>query len=309
MQGVLFRHFEKGVLVAFGVFALVVVKPIVARPAELAAQDDVRKLDAAVEMHLDLYSPELPPVPDRASELRASVAAPAPVEEFPHWLSHKRPNFIFTLPIIEPPPASTHLAPQLEVTATHGSVTIEWKPSKDPEECIVTRYVVQRTDEKGATIVLADTKDAGKLTDDKVEPRATYTYSVTEMADPAPSHAPLALADVALVASKTVALPREFIVVPDKEVTLGGVLNQPVAVKIVVWRWRDGKWLRKEFFAVKLGEKIGKKDAKQDFATGAELLEIAAEKGKSTIKIKWANGLVETVGSSDTYDELKKVLN
>lgn len=308
MQALVFRHFEKGVLGLCLLFlGAATAQPIFARPAELAYVEPVLELNAFLAHHLESYSPDVPPVSDQLSSVRASVAPPAPLEAFPGWSVHRRSQLTYDILKPRPLPPSTHVAPKLEVSVAHGSATLTWARG-DGNESVATSFVIRRTDAKGVAVVLRTANEPGTLVDDKVDARATYTYSVTEAAEAPVGHAPLDVKTVELTAEKSATLPVDYLIVPTKYVERD-ILGVPSEIQVNVYRWTPAKWVRGALDHVKVGDKLDGKVGKNQFSTGAEVLEITAEKGSATIKVRWPSGLVETLSSTDTHDELKGVRN
>ena len=304
MKELVFRHFEKGILALCGLLLLGPANPILGRPGDLKDVEKVRALEQTVATHFETFTPALPPVPDNFGPVRASVETSSSVEPFPSWLLHRRPNLAAWVIEVAPPPPTKHYAPKLELKVEHGAVTVTWAPSLD-NECAVTSYAIKRTDASGKTIVLKETTDAGTLTDTQVEERASYTYSVTEIAEARPSgYAPIDVKVAALSAEKPATLPRDWVILPTDWVTVDPVLG-PVDVKVFVYRWKDGQWVGNEVQFLKVGEKIGKKGPRGDFSSGAELLEITQKGGVTAIRVKWANGVEETAHSTDSPEGVK----
>jgi hypothetical protein len=301
LRPLLFGHFEKvalGALVAF--FFAAGVRPLVARPAELDLRGDVTALDRDLGTHLTTFEAQVPPVDDALSRLQASTNAPPPIDRFGPWLAHRRPSPACFVAKPLPLPKSDHKPPVLAAKEDHGLVTLTWGPG-EPSEANITHYRLSRCDARGAVVILAESETGGRLEDAKVSARETYTYTIEETAEAPPAHEPLPAAEVKLAAERTVTLPRDIIIVVDRDPVLDP-FGQPVSIKLTVHRWTKGTWARHEIQAVQVGAAIGD----GAFATGAELVQIVPLVGEARVGVRWPTGLVETLSSRDKNPELKR---
>jgi len=293
----LLRHFEKGLLALALLFFAAQASALVARPGELELGPKLSETIETIAQHMEHGgAPELPPV-DATAELKGQLETPDAVDAFGPWLALRRPNLIYKLPVNPTKPKTEHKPPILALEVGHDSVTVSWK-SDSPSDLTVTGYVLTRVDDKGKRVVLA-TPDSHVVTDDSVAACGSYLYRIEEKGEVPADYEPLPADKVTLAAEANVRVPRDFIVIPDKQLVDGHL-------KVVVRRWKGGDWARKEYWDLKEGDKIGKKEKAADFTTGAEILEIEEEAGVVKVKLRWASGVVETVTSKDDPEELRK---
>ncbi len=301
MKILLLRHFEKGLLALAFVFLAAQASALFARPNELELGPKLSETIEAVGQYMEHGgAPELPPV-DVTAELRGQLTTPEAVDGFGPWLALRRPNLIYKLPVEPTRPKTEHKPPILSLAVGHESVTISWK-SDSPTDVVVTGYVLTRVDDRGARVALL-TPESHVVTDETVAACGSYLYRIEEKAEAPADYEPLPSDKVTLAAEAHARVPRDFIVVPDKQL---GEKNFQPTVKVFVRRWKNGDWPRKEYWDLQKGDKIGKKEKAADFTTGAEILEIEEAAGVVKVKLRWPSGVVETVTSKDDPEELRK---
>jgi len=282
----LLRHFEKLVLGGFGAWLVfMALGPVIWRPKEL---DENEKLTATIDNikhHMEGYKVELPKIEDPTSELQAQLDAskvPA-VEEFPHWLAHRRPSLAIAVAAGQAKVVPKHEAPTDFHVADkgRGRVKLAWKVSGENEYINITGYEVFRRDnsETAEWKSIQANIDPNKTEweDSTVGPRSRYWYRLKESAVAQLDNPVISRDKTDLAADRrdlyaddtkeAVETPQDVYITIDGGEAVDPVNNVKGQVQLKVWRWNSvlGKFVSKPYLSVPVGQKIGGKEKKVRF--------------------------------------------
>jgi hypothetical protein len=340
----LLRHFEKAIIAVCGLWLLwVAYVGVLGSPPELKMNVDLKATIDKIDTYMKTPSPELAKLEDPTADLRGQLdpLAVPPVEGFPAWLVHRRPNLAVAVAAGPQRVWPVHKAPTEfhVVEKGRGHVKLAWKQSGENEYVNITGYEIFRkdNDEKAEWKSLVANIDGnkGEYEDNSVGPRARYWYKLKESAT-AQTDNPVIVRDKTFLQPEQCDLMAEEIheaveTPQDVYITIdGGEPTDPVSdkkgsIQCKVWRWSGGKFVSKNYTKIDAGAKIGAKEkvregGKQvevDFGTEAVLVDVKQEKRKTKTGIeretiiahvKWPWGQEEELVEKEFPDEIAKQL-
>jgi hypothetical protein len=328
----LLAHFEKLILAGFAGWVIMALVGLAGGGG--LNTEDVATMRDEVEAHMQGGSVEEPTKPEWQEDLRRRLAGAPEASEYPSWVFHRRPLYLYEIQTVELAYHPVHRPPVnlAADTETRGQIDLAWSPSIE-NEYVVTSYELQRREgEEGEWTTVAKLKpsDETRHVDKEISSLLKYYYRVISTAkideeDPVVAKYNLTLSDDAktMISDEVgpVGTKREIFVLP---VSVDPVTEQELIdrsqevgladVKVRRWDTEESNWQEVSFWRVKVGDTIGEpkkirgKKEPFDFSTGATLMEVRVEKRDTGrgyeeewhfIKIKWPDGSEEEINNKE----------